>query len=150
MLMSFSTSTRFVQTFQLSLYSSFFATLVDVKRQRVIKTKWGAGYKFSHKNGLKFSKKVGIFPEMGVSLKKVFTFCAGLLMQRFLEVSPGFIFSASPNSPLIKWRALISGFLGLGHFIGPFLKFFLPAPCIVDVSVFSVAIVYYFSARALD
>jgi len=40
----------------------------------VIKTKWGPGYKVLHENGLKFSKMVGIFPEMGVSLKTGFHF----------------------------------------------------------------------------
>jgi len=38
------------------------------------------GSKFSHENGLKFSKKIGIFPKIGVSRKKVFTFYAGLLI----------------------------------------------------------------------
>jgi len=62
----------------------------------VIKVKWGYGYKvFSHKNGLKLSKKMGIFPEMGVSSKKVFAFYARLLMKCSLEVSPGCMPSAS-------------------------------------------------------
>jgi len=55
---------------------------------------------FSHKNGLKFSKKVGIFPKMVVSPKKVFTFYARLLMQRSLEVC----FGCMSIPPLIKRR----------------------------------------------
>jgi len=29
--------------------------------------KWGPGTNFLHEIGLKFSKKIGIFPEMGIS-----------------------------------------------------------------------------------
>jgi len=36
------------------------------------------GTKVWHENGLKFSKKVGIFSKMGVSPKKVFSFYVGL------------------------------------------------------------------------
>jgi len=42
----------------------------------MIKTKWEQSF-FSHENGLKFSKMMGIFPEMDISQKKVFTFYAG-------------------------------------------------------------------------
>jgi len=57
----------------------------------VIKAKWEPGYKvFSHENGLKFSKNVGIFPEMRVSLSKSSShFYVGLLMQRSLKLSLG-------------------------------------------------------------
>jgi len=38
----------------------------------MIKAKWESWYKlFSHENGLKCSKKVGIFPEIGISPKDV-------------------------------------------------------------------------------
>jgi len=78
--------------------------MVDVKRQRpVIQVKWGPEYKvFSRKNGLKFSKKLSISPKMSVSPKKVFTVCAGLMMQRSLEVFPGCRPSVPPNPPLIS------------------------------------------------
>jgi len=37
----------------------------------VIKAKWEPGYNaFSHENGLKFSKKIGIFLKMGFLKKK--------------------------------------------------------------------------------
>jgi len=42
------------------------------------------------------------FPKIGVSPKKVFTFYAGLLMQRSLKVRPVYMPSAPPNPPLIK------------------------------------------------
>jgi len=56
----------------------------------MIKDKWRPENKvFLYENGLKFTKSEKIFPKMGVSPKKVFTFYAGLLilMQRSLEVS---------------------------------------------------------------
>jgi len=63
----------------------------------VIEAKWGPEYKvFSHENGLNFSKKVSIFPKFSVSPKLVFTFYAGFLMHRSLEVSPGCMLSAGP------------------------------------------------------
>jgi len=62
-----------------------------------------------HKIGLKFSQKLGIFPKMCISPKKVFTFCVGLLMQRSLAVSPGYMPSAPPNPPLIKYRGRLIG-----------------------------------------
>jgi len=46
-----------------------------------------------------------VFPKMGVSPKKVFTFYVGILMQRSLVVSPECIYplpSAPPNPPLKK------------------------------------------------
>jgi len=64
----------------------------------VTEVKFGPEYKvFSHENGLKFSKKLCIFPKMNVSSKKVFTFYVELLMQRILEVNHGFC----PMRPLI-------------------------------------------------
>jgi len=71
----------------------------------VIKVKWEPGYKvLSHEIGLKSSKKIGIFPEIGTVFlhKKVFTFYAGLLVQRSLEVIPVCMPSAPSNPPLIK------------------------------------------------
>jgi len=72
----------------------------------VIKTNWKPGYKvvFLQKIGLKFSKKIGIFPEWVFLHNKIFTFYAGILVQRSLEVSPGCMPSAPSNPPLIKWR----------------------------------------------
>jgi len=48
--------------------------------------------------------KGGRFPVNGCFSKTVFTFYAGLLMQRSLEMRPGYMPSASPNLPLIKLR----------------------------------------------
>jgi len=50
----------------------------------VIKGKWGPEYKvFSYENGLKFSKKVSIFPKMGVFSIKGFYFLRGALDAAF-------------------------------------------------------------------
>jgi len=71
----------------------------------VNKENWVPEYKvFSHENGLEFSKRVGIFSKINVSLKKVFTFYVGLLMQLSLKVSPECMPSTPPDSPLIKFR----------------------------------------------
>jgi len=68
----------------------------------VIKDKWGPEYKhFSHENGRKFSKKLGIFPEW-LFLKNGIQFLRGFLMQRFVEINPEFRPSAPPNPLLIK------------------------------------------------
>jgi len=56
--------------------------VINDKRRPVYKV-------FSHENCLKFSKSVGIFPKMDVFPKKVFTFYAEFLMQRFPEVNLG-------------------------------------------------------------
>jgi len=88
----------------------------------VIKAKWEPGYKvFSQEIGLKFSKKMGIFPENWVFLqKKVFTFYARLLVQRSPQVSPGYIPGPPSNPPLIKWReAYWCYFSALGVFFVP-------------------------------
>jgi len=70
--------------------------------------KWEHGYKFfSHKIGLKFSKKIGIFPEMAVSVKKGLHFLRGALDAAFPWgefYSLRCMSSASPNPSLIKWR----------------------------------------------
>jgi len=71
----------------------------------MIKAKWGPGYKvFSHKIRLKFFKKIGIFRKWAFLHKKVSTFFAGLLVQRSLEVSPGWMANVPSNLPLIKQR----------------------------------------------
>jgi len=61
---------------------------------------WGQVGIWVHENGLKFSKKVGIFPKM--LLQKGLHFYARLLMQRSFQVSPGCMPSAPPSPPLIK------------------------------------------------
>jgi len=64
----------------------------------VIKAKWGPRHKvFSQECGLKFSKKVYIFPEMGVSLKKLFIFYGAL---NWCSVSLGWAMGACPVCPL--------------------------------------------------
>jgi len=62
----------------------------------VITDKWGPEYKVvSPENGLKFSQKLGIFPKMSLFLKNGLNFYARFLMQHSIEVSPGYMPSAS-------------------------------------------------------
>jgi len=80
----------------------------------------GLEYKvFSYENGLKFFKRVSIFPEIGVSPKKGLRFLHGLLDAVFLGVSPGYMPSASyPATDKLEGGLLVL-FLGLGLSIGP-------------------------------
>jgi len=86
--------------------------LVDVKSRAWVQS-------FSHENVLKFSEKVGIFPKIHVFQKKIFTFYAGLLMHRLIELSPWCMPSAPRNPPLIKKGRLIGVISS-----PPFLNFF--------------------------
>jgi len=62
---------------------------------------------------------------MSVSPKKVFTFYMGLLMQRSIELSPGYMPNALPKPPLID-GCLLELFLGLSFSIDPLPEIFLP------------------------
>jgi len=90
-------------------------------RSGVIKAKWGLATKFfSQELELKFSKKIGIFFRKWVFLhKKVFTFCARLLLvQRSLE-GPGCMPSAPFNPPLIKWKGAYWCYFSIVVFLLP-------------------------------
>jgi len=73
----------------------------------------------SFENGRKFFKKVGIFPEMGVSPRKgLHFFYTGLLTQYFFELTPRCMPSGPSNQPLIKKKRYFIGvILGLGLFV---------------------------------
>jgi len=101
----FLTRTHFVKTSQLSPTIVVLCCAGWRYEVGAIKAKWGLGTNFFlHENGLKFSRKVGIFPKMVVSPKKVFTFFTRLLMQRFFEWALHTCPSAPSNLLLIKWR----------------------------------------------
>jgi len=57
---------------------------------------------YSHENDLKFSEKVGIFPDMGVSLKNDLKFSASLLMQLPLEFISECMAIACPVRPITR------------------------------------------------
>jgi len=61
---------------------------------------------FSHERGLKFFKKIGIFPEMSVSFKRGLYFLRGALDAAFPWVSSERMPIASSSLTLIEWREL--------------------------------------------
>jgi len=103
--MCFSTSTRIVNTIQLSVPTIvFFVALVDVNRQEWLRPSgtWIQSF-FARVIGLNFSRKTGILPEMGISSKKDLHFLRRVLSAAFPWGESWVHAQCASNPPLVKW-----------------------------------------------